>query len=1269
MQKNYHLLKRTTLLSVLFIILAFNTVSAQLYQHNFGTTTINSYPYTVAPNIISPDLSNSVWTNNKGSWISFIGSSGVALGLGDASTNATLTLTFTVAPGKQLAISNYSFWRQRTPSGPQNWSMAVNGINVGAGAITSTGTSTGTLAVTTPVTAITGTVTILLTLSNPPVGGFGSFRIDDFTLNGTITNTCAPPVLSTMSPAYGPVNTVVTINGTGFQAGSGTSSVKFNGTEATSFTVLSATQIKAVVPAGVTTGNITVTTDNCTGTGTAFTVSGSNCSAPGDIYISELYDQESGSGGVIEIYNPTNATINLTGYTLQRYGNITDASPSQTLALTGTIGSEMTYLVSCSVPNQSICAAPTVYMGNLGPGFNANDKFEILKNGTLLDLAHVPFPNPGYTLIRKPDAVAPKITYDITDWNNTQHPADQPGVNLPNNYCQDLGNHIANAVAGTVPAFTSPVSKSVCQNSSTTLIAVIAPAASYTYQWKILDATGNWINVINGGNYSGTTTATLSITNILLSLNGAQYYCEMISASCAIISNAAQLTVLAQPAVATFTTIQPTCTNTSGCITITAPLGAEYTYSINGVDFQASNIFCGLVSASYPITVKNTAGCTSLIANSAINPAPGAPATPAFTVTQPTCAVPTGGIVINTPTGNNLTYSKNGVDFQSGTSFSTLPAGTYTITVKNTEGCTTTSAAIVINAAPAIPAVATYAITQPTCTIPTGSIVVNSPFAADVTYSINGVDFQSVALFSPVAPGTYVITVKNSAGCTSSTTNITVNSAPGAPAVPQLTIVQPSCSIAAGSISVDNSQTGLTYSINGIDFQAETSFTNLSVGTYTITVKNASGCTSVSQQVVINTAPVIPATAIVTTNQPDCNTPTGSMTVTSPIGADLSYSKDGVNFQASTLFDNLIPNTYTITVKNNDGCISVTQPIVISSASGAPNTPVLDVVQPTCSVATGSITVNNIQSGLTYSIDGINFQTEPTFNSLDEGSYIITVKNPAGCTNVSINVVINTAPVAPAIADVTVAQPDCTTLTGNITVNTPAGNGLTYSIDGSNFQTATVFTNVSAESYSVTVKNSDGCTSVSQPVVVNQAPLAPTVTTTQGCADTAFGQNYILEALPSNNSFDIATATFEWKYNGKYIGSDENTLNITRYAAENNLTAEDFPLQITLTVTAFGGCQSIVTYTLDGYFCNIPKGVSPNNDGRNDSFDLAGLNVSKLSIFNRYGETVYSQNNYTNEWKGQSDNGKELPSGTYYYVIEIANQKTETGWVYVNREE
>lgn len=85
--------------------------------------------------------------------------------------------------------------------------------------------------------------------------------------------------------------------------------------------------------------------------------------------------------------------------------------------------------------------------------------------------------------------------------------------------------------------------------------------------------------------------------------------------------------------------------------------------------------------------------------------------------------------------------------------------------------------------------------------------------------------------------------------------------------------------------------------------------------------------------------------------------------------------------------------------------------------------------------------------------------------------------------------------------------------------------------------------------------------------------------------------------------------------------------------------------------------------------CTIPKGVSPNGDGLNDSWDLSGFDVKKVEIFNRYGKEVYSKSNYTNEWVGKSNNGNELPDGTYYYVIQFNDMASRTGWVYINREQ
>ena len=78
--------------------------------------------------------------------------------------------------------------------------------------------------------------------------------------------------------------------------------------------------------------------------------------------------------------------------------------------------------------------------------------------------------------------------------------------------------------------------------------------------------------------------------------------------------------------------------------------------------------------------------------------------------------------------------------------------------------------------------------------------------------------------------------------------------------------------------------------------------------------------------------------------------------------------------------------------------------------------------------------------------------------------------------------------------------------------------------------------------------------------------------------------------------------------------------------------------------------------------------ILPNNDGLNDTWDLSNLNIEKAQIFNRYGLEIYSKSNYIDEWDGRADNGNELPTATYYYVLTFPNGIVKTGWVYLNRE-
>jgi len=911
---------------------------------------------------------------------------------------------------------------------------------------------------------------------------------------------CTNTSIISSLPAMGPVGTAVTLTGTGFTIGTGTTSVKFNGIEAQGFTVVSATTIKATVPAGATTGSITTITNGCQALLALFTVSVSNCiggNLPSELYISELYDHVPGSYGVIELYNPTGSVINFNGnYVLERYGDVGASPADYTLILPGSIGPESTYLVLSYGTGEMGCSILT--NADMGTGINADDEFKLKKNNLVIDVARAPS-EIGYTVIRQPDAVAPSTVFNSADWNfnGTQS-------------CGDLGNHATETVTPAVTITTQPLNNTTCENGTASFTVVLSNPAGFTYQWKRLNSAGIWVNVVNGNGYSGVASATLTINPVILALDGTQYYCEMTSTGCMLISNAAQLNVS-------------------------------------------------------PLPVATT------------------------TITQPTCAITTGSFIVNATTGTGLTYSFNGGAFQSSPNFVNIQPGNYNLIIKTGSNCTTTL-------------------------------------------------------------------------------QVNVNAVPNAPAAPTLSAIQPTCAVATGTITVAApTGNGLTYSSDGINYQSGVTFANLATGSYPITVKNADGCVSAITTQIINAVPNAPAAPTVSAIQPTCAVTTGTITISTPTGNGLTYSIDGINYQPGVTFTSLAPGSYPVTVKNADECVSAITIQIINAVQNAPAAPTVSAIQPTCAVTTGTITISTpTGDGLTYSIDGINYQSGVTFTSLAPGSYPVTVKNADGCVSAITTQIINAAPNSPAAPIVSVIQPACAVTTGTITISNQTGNGLTYSIDGVNYQSGVTFANLAPGSYSVTVKNADGCISNITTQTINSVPASPQVSGIQGCRETIYGKNYILEGIALANSFDINTAIFEWRNENNDLIGSENMLNVTQYLSTSQ--SNDFPMEFMLKVITTTGCENTISFTVDGIFCDIPRGISPNNDDKNDTFNLSGLVVNHLAIFNRYGKEVYSRNNYTNEWHGQSGNNDELPTGTYYYIIET-DGNSKTGWVYINRQQ
>lgn len=191
--------------------------------------------------------------------------------------------------------------------------------------------------------------------------------------------------------------------------------------------------------------------------------------------------------------------------------------------------------------------------------------------------------------------------------------------------------------------------------------------------------------------------------------------------------------------------------------------------------------------------------------------------------------------------------------------------------------------------------------------------------------------------------------------------------------------------------------------------------------------------------------------------------------------------------------------------------------------------------------------------------------------------------------------------------------------------------------------------------YATVSNTSTSCTALTQvqfDLVVLAQPVLPEVSTYQGCSP--FDLVSIAGTPGPGTIYSFHTSEQEALDNTGAIGTP------TGYIVPSNAGS------IYIRSTGATGCMQVGELLLEPGNCVIPRGISPNGDGDNDSFDLSGFDVNMLNIYNRYGTKVYSRSDYTNQWSGQSDNGQELPDGTYFYVVEVPGGN-KTGWVYINR--
>lgn len=361
------------------------------------------------------------------------------------------------------------------------------------------------------------------------------------------------------------------------------------------------------------------------------------------------------------------------------------------------------------------------------------------------------------------------------------------------------------------------------------------------------------------------------------------------------------------------------------------------------------------------------------------NPCAGVTISVTGATTNPSAPGATNGSISAAASGSSgFTFSINGGSFQSSGNFSNLAAGSYTITAKDGNGCTGSNSFTLTapNPCAGVTITVTGTVINPTTGSNNGSINASaSGGAGSFTYSLNGGAFQASGAFNNLAAGAYTVTAKDANGCTGSNTFnlVTINPCAGVTISVTGTVTNPTAPGATnGSIaaSASGGAGSFTYSLNGGAFQPSGTFNNLGAGNYTVTAKDANGCTGTNSFTLTDpnlcSGVTITFTTTLVSNTP-CQSPSGSITV-NPSGGTGPYTFKLNNgaFQASPVFSNLSSGAYTVTVKDVNGCTGSNIVLLADLPEGPLFAAVKLVLQNNCVSCHNS---GNAQGGMNWTID------------------------------------------------------------------------------------------------------------------------------------------------------------------------------------------------------------------------------------------------------------------------------------------------------------
>ncbi|MCT4582289.1 MAG: PKD domain-containing protein [Flavobacteriales bacterium] len=445
---------------------------------------------------------------------------------------------------------------------------------------------------------------------------------------------------------------------------------------------------------------------------------------------------------------------------------------------------------------------------------------------------------------------------------------------------------------------------------------------------------------------------------------------------------------------------------------------------------------------------------------------------------------------------------------------------------------------------------------------PGATIDTASGASSSATYSTSG-SYTAYLLVDGTCRGRYLDSVQ-----------ITITDGPTISS----TTTTPSCSGNDGQIIINatNGTTPYQYSIDGGNtYQTSNTFTNLTGGSYTVSVMDASGCQS-SESVTINNGTGTLTVTTVDTN-PSCGNIDGSIAINVNGGASpYNFSIDnGQSFSSGSApytFSSLGVGTYNIVVQDANGCQGFSSTNLINS-----NAPTLtsNAVDVSCNGSSDGQLFNTATGGTypyQYSIDGgSNFQASGTFGGLSGGNYTVIVQDANGCQATG-NAVINES--SPMTHTVSITHTTCGNDNGNIAIIPNGGTTpYQYSINGgATFQANGFFNTLQGGNYSVVVVDANGCSStISSETIQGSGTFSVSATTTgETCMD-ANGSITVTETgglAPYQYSIN---GGLNFQNTGLFTGLSANNYNIVLQDANGCTT------NTSTTITNQGGFNLSVT--------------------------------------------------------------------------------------------